>query len=173
MIHIILRGNYARKRAIRVLGHSRTHRFLRDTMASMSERVNISKQDSAICQTLLEMNTAASESAAAAGLGPRLIELIRTGASQINGCSFCLRMHTRGSLNRGCTPEAHSTTANPPIVWPCCPPGGRAAISRGRAGARGTGADGVSDQRQRQAGRPIMNCMSGSSRFWTPPRFRQ
>ncbi|WP_253907903.1 hypothetical protein [Arthrobacter sp. H20] len=38
----------------------------------MSERVNISQQDLAVYQALLEMNTAASQSAAAAGLDQRL-----------------------------------------------------------------------------------------------------
>lgn len=67
----------------------------------MSERVNISKQDPAVYQALLHMNTAASQSAAAANLDQQLIELVRIRASQINGCSFCLRMHTRDALNNG------------------------------------------------------------------------
>ena len=35
------------------------------------------------------------------GLEPLLIELVKTRASQINGCAFCLHMHTRDARARG------------------------------------------------------------------------
>jgi AhpD family alkylhydroperoxidase len=35
------------------------------------------------------------------GLKPSLIELVRTRASQINGCAFCLHMHTRDARAHG------------------------------------------------------------------------
>jgi AhpD family alkylhydroperoxidase len=35
------------------------------------------------------------------GLEPALIELVKTRASQINGCAFCLHMHTRDARARG------------------------------------------------------------------------
>ena len=35
------------------------------------------------------------------GLEPGLIELVKTRASQINGCAFCLHMHTRDARARG------------------------------------------------------------------------
>jgi AhpD family alkylhydroperoxidase len=35
------------------------------------------------------------------GLEPTLIELVKTRASQINGCAFCLHMHTRDARARG------------------------------------------------------------------------
>jgi len=35
------------------------------------------------------------------GLEPGLIELIKTRASQINGCAYCLHMHTRDARARG------------------------------------------------------------------------
>lgn len=71
----------------------------------MSTRVNISKQDPAVYQGLLAMNTAANDSAAAAGLSPVLVELIRIRASQLNGCTFCLRMHTRDAIKNGETTD--------------------------------------------------------------------
>jgi AhpD family alkylhydroperoxidase len=37
----------------------------------------------------------------ASGLEPSLIELVKTRASQINGCAFCLHMHTRDARARG------------------------------------------------------------------------
>ena len=35
------------------------------------------------------------------GLEPSLIELVKTRASQINGCAFCIHMHTRDARKRG------------------------------------------------------------------------
>jgi AhpD family alkylhydroperoxidase len=39
------------------------------------------------------------------GLEPSLIELVKTRASQINGCAFCLHMHTHDARARGETEE--------------------------------------------------------------------
>jgi AhpD family alkylhydroperoxidase len=39
------------------------------------------------------------------GLEPSLIELVKTRASQINGCAFCIHMHTRDARSRGETEE--------------------------------------------------------------------
>ena len=38
------------------------------------------------------------------GLEPSLIELVKTRASQINGCAYCLHMHTSDALAAGETP---------------------------------------------------------------------
>lgn len=38
---------------------------------------------------------------ASAGLEPPLMELVKIRASQINGCAFCLHMHTRDARSRG------------------------------------------------------------------------
>jgi len=35
------------------------------------------------------------------GLEPSLIDLVKTRASQINGCAFCIHMHTRDARARG------------------------------------------------------------------------
>src|SRR5919199_902033 len=35
------------------------------------------------------------------GLEPSLIELVKTRASQINGCAFCIHMHTRDARAKG------------------------------------------------------------------------
>ena len=35
------------------------------------------------------------------GLEPSLIELVKTRASQINGCAFCIAMHTKDARARG------------------------------------------------------------------------
>ena len=41
----------------------------------------------------------------AAEVPPLLIELVRIRVSQINGCAFCLRMHTRDALAKGETTD--------------------------------------------------------------------
>jgi AhpD family alkylhydroperoxidase len=35
------------------------------------------------------------------GLEPSLIDLVKTRASQINGCAFCIHLHTREARGRG------------------------------------------------------------------------
>jgi len=39
------------------------------------------------------------------GLEPSLVELVRTRASQINGCAYCIHMHTRDARAQGETEE--------------------------------------------------------------------
>jgi AhpD family alkylhydroperoxidase len=63
--------------------------------------VNIGKQYPQAYQSLQALNQQAAAAATAAGLDPRLAELIKIRASQLNGCAFCLRMHTRDALAAG------------------------------------------------------------------------
>lgn len=56
-------------------------------------------------QALLVAGKEAGSAAARAGLERRTIELVRIRASQLNGCAFCLRMHTRDALSAGETPD--------------------------------------------------------------------
>jgi AhpD family alkylhydroperoxidase len=51
----------------------------------------------ATVQGLLAISAAVKES----GLEPTLIELVKTRASQINGCAFCLAMHTTDARAQG------------------------------------------------------------------------
>ena len=44
---------------------------------------------------LLGMNKLVEDAAADVGLDPKLVELIKIRASQLNGCAFCLDMHSR------------------------------------------------------------------------------
>ncbi|GAA4561426.1 carboxymuconolactone decarboxylase family protein [Planotetraspora kaengkrachanensis] len=64
-------------------------------------RVNIGKQHPEGYKALLALSAVAEEGAAAAGLDPLLVELVKIRTSQINGCAFCLRMHTRDALKKG------------------------------------------------------------------------
>ena len=45
------------------------------------------------------------------GLEPRLLELVKTRASQLNGCAFCLRMHFRDALEAGETTDRLAVVA--------------------------------------------------------------
>jgi AhpD family alkylhydroperoxidase len=68
-------------------------------------RTNISEQHPAAYKTLIGLSIQVDADAAAAGLDPLLVELIRIRTSQINGCAFCLRMHTRDALRKGESPD--------------------------------------------------------------------
>ncbi|MCA6092402.1 carboxymuconolactone decarboxylase family protein [Streptomyces sp. SCA3-4] len=65
------------------------------------QRVNIGKQHPAAYKALITLSSEVEGAAAAAGLDPLLIELLKIRISQINGCAFCLRMHTRDALKKG------------------------------------------------------------------------
>lgn len=52
-------------------------------------------------EALLAAGKAAGRAAIAAGLDHTLVELVRIRSSQLNGCTFCLRMHTRDTLAHG------------------------------------------------------------------------
>jgi AhpD family alkylhydroperoxidase len=45
--------------------------------------------------------TALEEAIVKSGLDARLLELVRTRVSQLNGCAFCLDMHQRDARSRG------------------------------------------------------------------------
>lgn len=68
---------------------------------SEQQRVNIGKQHPASYKALITLSSVVEESAAAAGLDPLLVELVKIRTSQLNGCAFCLRMHTRDALKKG------------------------------------------------------------------------
>ncbi|MEU5566328.1 carboxymuconolactone decarboxylase family protein [Micromonospora musae] len=69
------------------------------------QRVNIGEQHPAAYKALIALSSEVDAAAAAAGLDPLLVELLRIRASQINGCAFCLRMHTRDALRKGESPD--------------------------------------------------------------------
>ena len=54
---------------------------------------------------LLKALDALEASVQASGLEPSLIELVKIRASQINGCAYCLAMHTRDARKIGETDE--------------------------------------------------------------------
>ncbi|ARK60532.1 carboxymuconolactone decarboxylase family protein [Burkholderia pseudomallei] len=56
---------------------------------------------------------ALEERIAQSGLEPTLIELVRLRASQINGCAYCIDMHTRDAHKHGETERRLATV----VVW--------------------------------------------------------
>ena len=64
-------------------------------------RVDLGTAQPATYKAMLELHRIASKAAHDAGISGRLTELIKIRASQLNGCAFCLRMHTANALKLG------------------------------------------------------------------------
>ncbi|MBL1409933.1 carboxymuconolactone decarboxylase family protein [Sphingobacterium faecale] len=67
----------------------------------MDQRLNLPELDPKAFQVMLGIEKYLAES----GLDKKLQELIKIRASQINGCAFCLNMHTRDALKIGETAQ--------------------------------------------------------------------
>ncbi|HJQ06668.1 MAG TPA: carboxymuconolactone decarboxylase family protein [Nocardioides sp.] len=67
--------------------------------------VNISKEYPAPYEAQLAFDKSCEEAAEAAGLPKILAELVKIRVSQLNGCAFCLRMHTRDAVAAGETAD--------------------------------------------------------------------
>ncbi|MFI9613429.1 carboxymuconolactone decarboxylase family protein [Streptomyces sp. NPDC052023] len=70
-----------------------------------TQRVNMGKQHPAPYKALMALSAEAEGAAAAAGLDPLLVEMLKIRTSQINGCAFCMRLHTRDALKKGESPD--------------------------------------------------------------------
>jgi AhpD family alkylhydroperoxidase len=70
----------------------------------MQPRIDMNKATKSVpdgMKALMSLENAIKSS----GLEPGLIELVKTRASQINGCAYCLQMHTRDARTHGETEE--------------------------------------------------------------------
>lgn len=67
----------------------------------MKERLNYSKVEPKALKAMLGLESYAANS----GLEHSLYELIKTRASQINGCAYCLDMHTKDARAAGETEQ--------------------------------------------------------------------
>lgn len=63
----------------------------------MSQRINYTQVSPAGLKALGDLYGYVAKS----GLDPRLIDLVYLRVSQINGCAYCLDMHTRDLLKKG------------------------------------------------------------------------
>ncbi|MBL1097710.1 carboxymuconolactone decarboxylase family protein [Streptomyces coffeae] len=85
-----------------------------DTTADpASRRVFIDKQSPKAYHALVETADAVRAVAAESGLDRSLVELINLRVSQINGCAYCLDVHTRAALRAGETTQRLGVLA----VW--------------------------------------------------------
>ncbi|ASK32103.1 hypothetical protein CEY12_19245 [Chryseobacterium sp. T16E-39] len=67
----------------------------------MSTRINIAKTDAAAYKAMMGLEGYLQT----ISLNPIQKELIKIRASQINGCAFCLDMHTKDAMKYGETPQ--------------------------------------------------------------------
>ncbi len=67
----------------------------------MEDRINIAKADPNAHEAMIGLERYLTQS----GLDNTLYELIKTRASQINGCAYCINMHTRDAMQIGETAQ--------------------------------------------------------------------
>jgi AhpD family alkylhydroperoxidase len=67
----------------------------------MTERIQIGNSIPAAYKAFYAASREVEKAAVEAGLGQKLLELIKIRASQLNGCAFCLDMHTADSVKLG------------------------------------------------------------------------
>lgn len=60
-------------------------------------------------KAVVRLSKAVGEDARAAGLSEQLIELVNLRVSQINGCAFCLDLHTRSAVKAGVSDQRLGT----------------------------------------------------------------
>ena len=68
---------------------------------TISRRINLGDELPTAYRQLLAVTQSVGKAAADAGLDPLLIELVKIRASQLNGCAFCLDMHSRAARKLG------------------------------------------------------------------------
>src|SRR3954454_8383879 len=71
------------------------------TTTTTSERLDIHSDAPALYRAQVGLDRAVGESP----LDPRVRELVKVRASQLNGCAYCIDMHTRDALARGDTQQ--------------------------------------------------------------------
>lgn len=67
--------------------------------------VNLSKEHPAVYQSVVALEESIQQAAKAASIDLKLVQLVKIRVSQINGCAFCLRMHTREAIELGETTD--------------------------------------------------------------------
>ena len=65
------------------------------------EHINVGKVHPDSYKQLQALSTQAEGALAVSGLSPLLAELVKIRVSQINGCAFCLRAHSRDAVAKG------------------------------------------------------------------------
>ena len=70
-------------------------------MDEISARIDFEKLASGVYGAISRLDGATTKLADEAGVEPPLRELIRIRASQLNGCAYCVDMHTKDARNGG------------------------------------------------------------------------
>ncbi|MFF2427296.1 carboxymuconolactone decarboxylase family protein [Streptomyces mirabilis] len=70
-----------------------------------TQRIFIDKQSPKAYHALVQTSEAVRATAADAGFDRTVVELINLRVSQINGCAYCLNVHTRAALRAGETAQ--------------------------------------------------------------------
>ena len=70
-----------------------------------SHHVDLGTTQPASYNALMELHHASVDAAVKAGISTRTIELVKIRASQINGCAYCLRLHTTDAITAGETQD--------------------------------------------------------------------
>ena len=71
----------------------------------METRVNLGKTVPELYKAVAQLEQIASETGITGAITVGFAHLLRLRASQINGCAFCVRMHTRDALSKGETSD--------------------------------------------------------------------
>lgn len=77
----------------------------------MTDTVNIGKQHADLYKSVLGVSKQADDALVAAGLEPLLGEIVKVRISQLNGCAFCMRLHSRDAVKKGETADRLSVLA--------------------------------------------------------------
>jgi AhpD family alkylhydroperoxidase len=85
------------------LDHTRSQ--VEGSVDVVTQRIQLSPGISGAFKALLSVGDEVAKAAADAGVDEKLLELIKIRASQINGCAFCLDMHTADTLKLGENPR--------------------------------------------------------------------
>ena len=68
-------------------------------------RLDFDEQAAGFARALAHLDRAATKELDAAGIDPLLRELVRVRASQLNGCAYCVDMHTKDARAAGETEQ--------------------------------------------------------------------
>jgi AhpD family alkylhydroperoxidase len=78
-----------------------TRRPVRASVDVVTQRIPLTRALPDAYQQLRGLHATVEKAAANAGLDQRLIELVKTRASMLNGCAFCIDMHSRDARKLG------------------------------------------------------------------------
>src|SRR3712207_3077424 len=71
------------------------------TITASTPRTNVGTRHPQLYSTLASIAQESDQAALAEGISPLLLELVKIRVSQINGCAYCLRIHTGDALAKG------------------------------------------------------------------------